>query len=155
VLATDKPQVLEVLAQNLEANGVLAPAETAADLPAGSVAVEALAWSPSASHPLAPFDVVLACECMYSRGAVPLILQTLWRLSGQDSTIIFSGIVGADTMADFLAQVGTYFDVEARDQEGRVLGSRESPHVITGGSILILRRKELLESHAPLAPSAW
>jgi len=104
VLATDKSIVMEVLTDNLRANGVLVEAEEAAAfrakaaaaaaaaagedggkrhecfVPPGKVVAEELLWGPGVSHPLAPFDVCIAAACLYQPKTIPLLLATLHSL---------------------------------------------------------------------------
>jgi predicted nicotinamide N-methyase len=120
VCASDKGIVMDVLTDNLRANGVLVEAEEAAALragaaaaaaalgrrecyiPEGKVVAEELWWGPEAGHPLAPFDVCIAAACLYQPKTVPLLLQTLHRLSDDRSLVILAAIIGQNTLEHFL-----------------------------------------------------
>ena len=154
VLATDKDIVMDVLRDNLTSNQVLAegvpvPCTPAGSRPlvAGKVIVEELWWGPSASHPFAPFDIVIAAACLYMPKTVPLLLDTLWLLSGPQSTVILAGIIGQDTLARFTSEIGRWFEYEVRDDDDeRLVGSSVDGSSVPGliaTRILYLKRKEV------------
>lgn len=123
VLATDKDIVIQVLTDNLRANGVLVEADEAAALrakaaggdgsrcylPAGKVVAEELFWGPGVSHPLAPFDICIAAACLYQPKTIPLLLETLHALSSEGSLVILAAIIGQNTLEHFLEVGGGWW----------------------------------------------
>lgn len=163
VLATDKDIVMEVLRDNLSTNGVLHDPDGGTEegeerYPCGKVVVEELYWGPEASHPAAPFDIAIAAACLYMPKTVPLLLQTLHRLTRPDSLILLASILSKDTLARFCDEAPKWFEIEGRGDDGEVLGvfdGEGGPGEACGEGrrrlepgevatrVLVLKRKEL------------
>ena len=169
VLAVDKDIVMDILKENLEANGVLAEAgvssadasaaalaggessnEDVSDSPCylqeGKVVVEEFYWGPEAEHKLAPFDVVVAAACLYMPKTVPLLLETLWNVTDPHSLTLLCCILGQNTLECFLEEIPRFFEYTAYDDtDGKVVGTSEEGNLSpldVATRILVLRRKE-------------
>ena len=144
VLATDKSIVLSHLEDNLEANQVLATrsdygSSTTSMAAAGEVLVQELNWGPIASHPQAPFQVVIAAACLYVPKTVPILLQTLWLMSAPETTVLFCGIVGEGALTAFMEQVGEYFSYTVRDDDGVIVPNPTRADLATRMMVLVPR----------------
>jgi len=157
VLATDKEIVLHHLNENLASNDVLHTTDNAtttysvavngdssssSSMPvAGKVMTEELKWGPTATHPEAPFDVVIAAACLYVPKTVPILLQTLWRMSGPQTLLLMCGIVGEGALTAFLEQVDGYFSYTVRDDDGGVVEDPTRGDVATRMMVLVRRER--------------
>lgn len=167
VLSTDKDIVMGVLNDNLSRNGVLHVAcgveGEEEKYPAGKATVEELWWGPEVTHPEAPFDIIIAAACLYLPKTVPLLLQTLHRLSRPDTLILLTTLIGKDTFVRWGQEVHKWFEVEGRGDDGEILGYGRQEDAPPGHrlltdlematNVLVLKRRELGEGVAyGLAP---
>ncbi|CAM9841082.1 unnamed protein product, partial [Discosporangium mesarthrocarpum] len=56
----------------------------------------------------APYDMVLAGDCLYEEACIVPLLETMWALSGPETEILLCGVVGENILASFLSQVQSF-----------------------------------------------
>ncbi|CAM9406274.1 unnamed protein product [Ectocarpus fasciculatus] len=83
----------------------------------GKASVRRLEWDCAAELALfePPYDIVIAGDCLYEEACISPLLKTMWALSGPNTEVLLSGVVGHSILASFLSQAGQYFDLETVD----------------------------------------
>eukprot|EP00752_Nemacystus_decipiens_P008253 g7380.t1 len=84
---------------------------------AGKAFVRRLEWDCAEELALfePPYDVVIAGDCLYEEACISPLLKTMWALSGPNTEVLLSGVVGQGVLASFLRQVDQYFERETVD----------------------------------------
>eukprot|EP00903_Cladosiphon_okamuranus_P019209 g17663.t1 len=84
---------------------------------AGKAFVRRLEWDCAEDLALfePPYDVVIAGDCLYEEACISPLLRTMWALSGPNTEVLLSGMVGHGVLASFLLQVDQYFERETVD----------------------------------------
>ncbi|CAN0265646.1 unnamed protein product [Pylaiella littoralis] len=62
-----------------------------------------------------PYDVLIVGDCLYEEACISPLLNTMWALSGPETEIFLSGVVGRGILASFLRQVDHFFEREIVD----------------------------------------
>ncbi|CAM9745881.1 unnamed protein product [Ectocarpus sp. 6 AP-2014] len=83
----------------------------------GKASVRRLEWDCAAELALfePPYDIVIAGDCLYEEACISPLLKTMWALSGPNTEVLLSGVVGHSVLASFLGQARQYFELETVD----------------------------------------
>ncbi|MEW5304139.1 MAG: hypothetical protein WDW36_006772 [Sanguina aurantia] len=79
---------------------------------AGAVQVVQHTWGESVAHMGAPFDVVVACDVMYIREAIPALVATLVAVSGMHTTVLVAHGRNRGGEEQFLKLAAQHFRVQ-------------------------------------------
>ncbi|CAM9505459.1 unnamed protein product [Ectocarpus sp. 13 AM-2016] len=83
----------------------------------GKASVRRLEWDCAAELAMfePPYDIIIAGDCLYEEACISPLLKTMWALSGPNTEVLLSGVVGHSVLASFLGQARQYFELETVD----------------------------------------
>ncbi|KAI9221181.1 putative methyltransferase-domain-containing protein [Blastocladiella britannica] len=114
VTATDLASVVPILQRNLDLNPAHAASVTAAALDWG----DATAGAPPGS----PFDLILACDCIYSEVSSSDLAVCLHRICAPGTVVwVVSEVRNESIQAAFAASIAPLFDIAFKDVDAEVL----------------------------------